>query len=50
MTCEKYIEQIDSNLVDYRVFCFNGIANYIIVDHNAKIFGVNAKLFKKCIQ
>ncbi|MCZ9962850.1 glycosyl transferase [Brachyspira hyodysenteriae] len=46
ITCEKYIEQIDSNLVDYRVFCFNGIANYIIVDHNAKIFGVNAKYLR----
>ena len=30
--CEKYIEQIDGNLVDYKVFCFNGEAKYIQVD------------------
>ena len=27
--CEKYIEQMDGNLYDYKVFCFNGKAKYI---------------------
>ena len=44
--CEQYIEQMDSNLVDYRIFCFNGVANYIIIDYNAKIFNVNAKYLR----
>ena len=27
--CEKYIEQIDGDLFDYKVFCFNGKVKYI---------------------
>ncbi len=30
--CEKYIEQLDGQLYDYKVFCFNGIPSYIQVD------------------
>ena len=30
--CEKYIEQMDGNLLDYKVFCFNGNSHYIQID------------------
>ncbi|TVL63143.1 ATP-grasp fold amidoligase family protein, partial [Brachyspira hyodysenteriae] len=30
--CEKYIEQIDGNLYDYKIFCFHGEPKYIQVD------------------
>jgi hypothetical protein len=30
--CEQYIEQIDGELLDYKFFCFNGIAKYVQVD------------------
>ena len=30
--CEKYIEQTDGNLFDYKIFCFNGEPKYIQVD------------------
>ena len=30
--CEKYIEQMDGNLLDYKVFCFNGKPKYIQID------------------
>ena len=30
--CEKYIEQMDGNLLDYKVFCFNGEPKYIQID------------------
>ena len=30
--CEEYIEQMDGNLLDYKVFCFNGEPKYIQVD------------------
>ncbi len=30
--CEKYIEQINDQLYDYKIFCFNGNPKYIQVD------------------
>ena len=30
--CEKYIEQMDGNLIDYKIFCFNGEPKYIQID------------------
>ncbi len=30
--CEKYIEQLDGQLYDYKVFCFNGVPKYIQVN------------------
>ena len=30
--CEKYIEQMDGNLYDYKVFYFNGNSHYIQID------------------
>lgn len=30
--CEKYLEQIDEQIYDYKFFCFNGIPKYIQVD------------------
>ena len=27
--CEKYIEQKDGNLADYKIYCFNGVPHYI---------------------
>ena len=30
--CEEYIEQMDGNLLDYKIFCFNGEPKYIQVD------------------
>ena len=32
--CEKYIEQSDGNLLDYKIFCFNGKPQYIQVHVN----------------
>ena len=29
---KKYIEQMDGNLLDYKVFCFNGNSHYIQID------------------
>ena len=44
--CEKYIEQLDGHLEDYRILCFNGKPKYVIVDFDAKNFGVNAKFLR----
>ncbi|MEI0510823.1 ATP-grasp fold amidoligase family protein [Brachyspira intermedia] len=30
--CEKYIEQFDGNLYDYKIFCFNGEPKYVKVN------------------
>ena len=30
--CEKYIEQLDGQVYDYKIFCFNGDPRYIQVD------------------
>ena len=45
--CEKYLEQIDNTLNDYKVFCFNGNPLYIQVDvdrftnHKRTIYDIN---------
>lgn len=45
--CEKYIEQINNQLYDYKVFCFNGEPKYIQVDidrfsdHKRCIYDIN---------
>ena len=44
--CEKYIEQLDGHLEDYRILCFNGKPKYVIVDFDAKNFGINAKFLR----
>ena len=44
--CEKYIEQMDGNLYDYRVFCFNGKSNFILVDMDASTFNEAGKYLR----
>ena len=44
--CEKYIEQMDGSLYDYRVFCFNGKPNFILVDMDASTFNEDGKYLR----
>ena len=44
--CEKYIEQDDGNLYDYRIFCFNGEPHFIIVDIQGYILNSNEKYLR----
>ena len=45
---EKYIDELDSDILDYRFFCFNGVPGYVWVDsgsgtqdHKRNIYNMN---------